>query len=338
MTAQSALGRRTFLAGLGALSAATLVGCNASAAGGPGTAAAPSSAATFSWTDARGTVVEFALPASTVVAQSSAAASLLDFGYQVAGAYGDLKPVDGKLSYQAGSLDPSTMTVLSDVYGQFDVEKYAAMTPQVLIDLMFVPDELWYLPDGLQAKVEAVAPTIAMEMLNLNLLQIIENFARLAGQLGADIASPAVARSKTDFEAAVAKVKAAVAAKPDLTVLGISRSADKIWIANAAQHPDFAYLQTLGVRFVDAKVSDPSLYFNEVSYERLDEFSADVIFDDSRDAAGAAADKQPTWRALPAVEAGQVHAWKPAAPYSYKANAPIFTEFADALSGATKAT
>jgi iron complex transport system substrate-binding protein len=337
MTPQSAVGRRTFLAGLGALSVATLVGCNASA-GGTGSEAGPSGASSFSYTDARGKVVEFTLPASTVVAQSSVAATLLDFGYQVAGAYGDLKPIDGKLSYQAGSLDPSTITVLADAYGQFDVEKFAALNPQVLIDLMFVKDELWYLPDGLQAKVEAVSPTIGMEMLNLNLLQIIENFAALAAKLGADITAPAVTEAKADFEAAVAKVRAAVAAKPDLTVLGISRSADKIWVANAAQHPDFAYLETLGVRFVDAKVSDPSLYFNEVSYERLDEFSGDVIFDDSRGGVIAAADKQPTWRALPAVKAGQVHAWKPAAPYSYTANAPILTEFADALSGATKAT
>ena len=336
MTPKSAVGRRTFLAGLGALSVATLVGCNASA-GEAGSDAGPSGAATFSYTDARGKVVEFALPATAVVAQSSAAATLLDFGYQVAGAYGDLKPIDGKLSYQAGSLDPSTITVLADVYGQFDVEKFAAMNPQVLIDLMFVKDQLWYLPEDLQPKVEAVSPTIAMEMLNLNLLQIIENFSALAAELGADVTGPAVTDAKADFEAAVAKVRAAVAAKPDLTVLGISRSADKIWIANPAQHPDFAYLETLGVRFVDAKVSDP-LYFNEVSYERIDEFSGDVIFDDSRGGVIAAADKQPTWQALPAVKAGQVHAWKPAAPYSYKANAPIFTEFADALSRGTKAT
>lgn len=72
---------------------------------------APSAATSFSYTDARGKVVEFALPATTVVAQSSAAATLLDFGYQVAGVYGGLKPIDGKLSYQAGSLDLSTITV-----------------------------------------------------------------------------------------------------------------------------------------------------------------------------------------------------------------------------------
>ena len=50
------------------------------------------------------------------------------------------------------------------------------------------------------------------------------------------------------------------------------------------------------------------------------------------------ADKQPTWKALPAVKAGQVHAWKPAAPVLVQGERADLHEFADALSGATKAT
>ena len=48
------LGRRSFLAGLAALSVAGLVGCNASAGGGSGSEASPTGSATFSYTDARG--------------------------------------------------------------------------------------------------------------------------------------------------------------------------------------------------------------------------------------------------------------------------------------------
>ena len=217
------LGRRSFLAGLGALGAATLVGCNASASGAGSEAASPSGAGTFSYTDARDKVVEFALPATTVVAQSSVAATLLDFGYQVTGAYGELKPVDGKLSYQAGDLDVSKITVLSDVYGEFDVEKFAAMNPQVLIDLMFEPGKLWYLPDDLQTKVEQVSPTIGMEMLNLGLVDIIESFEVVAGKLGADLTASLVTDARKAFDDATAKAKDAIAAKPDLTVVGISR-------------------------------------------------------------------------------------------------------------------
>lgn len=329
-------GRRTFLAGLaglGALGATTLAGCNASARD---TDATPGGTGTdsFSYTDARGKLVEFPLPATTVVAQSSAAATLWDFGFRVAGAYGDLKPVDGELSYQAGDLDLSEITVLSDTFGSFDVEKLATMEPQVLIDLVFVPDQLWYLPDDLQDKVEQVTPTIGMAMLNRHLRQIIEQFADLATRLGADVSAPLVSEAQAEFEAAVAQVEAAAAGQPDLTVLGVSRTADTVWVANAAQHPDFAYLRELGVTFVDHQ-GKPEDYFTEISYERLADFSGDVIFDDSRGGAVEAADRQPTWQALPAVRAGQLHAWKPAAPYSYRANAPIFTEFAAALRDAS---
>jgi iron complex transport system substrate-binding protein len=131
-------------------------------------------------------------------------------------------------------------------------------------------------------------------------------------------------------------VREAVAANPGLTALGISRTADKAWIANAGQHPDFAYLEKLGVTFVPAggKATD---YFTEISYEQLDRYSADVIFDDARSpGTQQASDKVGVWQALPAVRAGQVHDWKAAAPYSYLAGAPIFADFAAAMAGAEK--
>lgn len=334
---QHLLRRRSFLTGLAALGAASLVGCNASAGGGSGTDASPTGASQFSYTDARGKVVEFDLPATGVVAQSSVAATLLDFGYQVAGVYGDLKPVDGKLSYQAGNLDLSKVTVLANTYGEFDVEKLAAMNPQVVIDLMFEVGKMWYLPDELQTKVEKVCPTIAMEMLNLGLIEIINNFAELSGKLGADLNAPQVTAAKKAFDDATTQAKAAIAAKPGLTIVGVSRAADKLWITNPNQAPDLAYWKSLGATMIDHG-GKADTYFTEISYEKLDKFSADIIYDDSRDGVNEAADKQPTWRALPAVKAGQVVPWKPAAPYSWKTNAPILSDFATAYSKAQKVT
>lgn len=335
MTSNS-FGRRSFLAGLGALGAAGLVGCNASA-DGTDPDSSPSGAATFSYTDARDKVIEFPLPATSVVAQGTVAATLLDFGYQVAGVYGELKPIDGKLNYQAGELDLSKLTVLSDVYGEFDMEKFATMNPQVLIDLMFEPGKLWYLPDDLQTKVEQVSPTIAVEMLNLGLIDIIGNFSELAGRLGADLDAPLVTDAKRAFDGATAQAKEAITAKPDLTIVGISRTADQVWITNADQAPDLGYWKSLGAKLIDhgGKQTD---YFTEISYEQLDKFSADIIYDDIRGGVLPAANNQPTWKALPAVKAGQVVAWKPAAPYSWKTNAAILTEFATAYAQAQKVT
>jgi iron complex transport system substrate-binding protein len=212
------------------------------------------------------------------------------------------------------------------------------MSPELLVDLVFVPPALWYVPEKSADQIEAIAPTLGMAMLNLDLLQIIENFAKLAGGLGADLSAPLVTEAKTAFEASVTEVRAAVSANPGLRVLGISRSADKVWVANADQHPDFAYLKSLGVMFVDHQ-GKPTDYFTEVSYEELDKFSGDVIFDDARDRSiRSGADELATWKALPAVKAGQVFDWKAAAPYSYLTSAPILADVARALSGATRVT
>ena len=63
-----------------------------------------------------------------------------------------------------------------------------------------------------------------------------------------------------------------------------------------------------------------------------------MIFDDSRGGVVAGRRQAAHLAGAAGGEGRAGRAWKPAAPYSYKANAPIFTEFADATDGATKAT
>ncbi len=85
------------------------------------------------------------------------------------------------------------------------------------------------------------------------------------------------------------------------------------------------------MRFVDHR-GKPEDYFSEISNEKLDAYSGDLVFDDSRSPKDqAASDAVPTWTALPAVKAGQVFDWKPATPYSYASNIAIFEAFAEAL-------
>ncbi len=342
MTHRSGVSRRSLLLGAGGFTALMLTGCNASADSGSGTESGPgtetsppTTARGFSYTDARGKVIDLAAIPTVVVAQSTAAASLWDAGYQVKGAYGELKTTDGTLDFQAGNLDLSQLEVIGSTYGEFNLEKYAAMGPQLLIDMSFDDSTLWYVPTDSATKVEALAPTLGLTMVGKNMLEVIEEVMALAGQLGADTAA-ATATAKPAFDAAVDKIKAAVAAQPELTVLGISRTADKAYIANADLHPDFAFMKTLGVKFVDAggKAGD---YFTEISYEKLDAYAGDVVFDDARSyATKGDSDQQPTWRALAAVKADQIVEWKAAAPYSYASYGPLFTAYADALSSAQR--
>jgi iron complex transport system substrate-binding protein len=328
------LGRRALLAGGAGLLGLALTACGSGSddtAGATTNDAATEAAKGFTYTDARGKKIDLDTVPTVVVAQSSAAAALWDAGFKVKGAYGELAATDGKLNYQAGNLDLSGITVIGKTYGEFSVEKYAGLAPELLVDMSFDPTSLWYVPADSAKKIEAIAPTLGIHMFDKNLVEIIGEFTALAASLGADTNAPAVVSARAAFEAAVAKVKAAVAAKPGLRVVAMSRTADEAWIANAAQHPDLAYLAYLGVTFVPhgGKAAD---YFTQVSNEQLEKYSGDLVLDDARDPAGQKkADAVPTWKALPAVKAGQVFDWKAAAPYSYAASVSIFDAFAAAL-------
>jgi iron complex transport system substrate-binding protein len=329
------IGRRTLVLGTGAL-VLGLAGCNASAESDSTPQGSSSAAQGFSWTDARGQAIDLPTVPKVVVAQSSAAASLLDAGLKIAGVYGELTETDGKLDYQAGNIDVSQVTVLGKTYGEFKVEAYAAMNPELLIDMSFDNKTLWYVPVEAASKIEALAPTLGIKALNLGLVEIIEEFMDLAAKLGADTTAPAVVDAKAAFEQATEKIKAAVAAQPDLTVLAASPSSNTMYIANPAQHSDLALLKSLGVKFVDYQ-GKAEEYFAEISYEQLDKYSADVVLSDARNYAEKdKVDAQATWKALAAVKGGQVYDWLPAAPFSYAAYVSILEGYAEALSGAKR--
>jgi len=127
------LSRRGFLRSVGAAGALLgLAACGRTSDDGK-TANATNRA--FTYTDARGEQIDLEQKPTRVVAQTSAAASLWDAGFRVDGVYGELKKTNGQLDYQAGDIDLAKLTVLGQTYGEFNIERYAAMRPQLLVDL-----------------------------------------------------------------------------------------------------------------------------------------------------------------------------------------------------------
>ena len=323
------LTRRTLLAGLAA--APVLAACGSPNAGGAG-ASSPSGsaagAAGFTYTDARGKAIDITPVPAAVVAQSSAAAALWDAGIKVKGAYGELKTgADGKLDYQAGNLDLSQVAVIGSTYGEFSVEKLAAVAPQLLIDLSFDDKTLWYLDAKVEAQVAALCPTLGVHTLGLDLLGLIGSFADLAVKLGAD---PAVSASaKTGFDQASTTLQEAIKAAGGATVAPLSFDQDNAYVGLATQSPDLAHLEKLGAKFVEAK-SKPEDYFATISYENLPDYSGDIILLDARNTYTGYQDSA-VWKSLPAVKAGRVFPWKPAAPYSYASNVAVFDGYTKAF-------
>ena len=319
------LTRRTLLAGLAA--APVLAACGSPSTGGAGSSSTAAGAKTFTYTDARGKVIDVTPVPTNVVAQSSAAAALWDNGIKVKGAYGELKTTDGKLDYQAGNLDLSQLTVIGSTYGEFSVEKLATVAPQLLIDLSFDDKTLWYVDAKVEQQVTALCPTLGVHMLGLDLLGVIGSFTDLAVKLGAD---PAVSASaKTGFDRASAQLGEAIKAAGGATVAPFSFDQDNAYVGNPVQSPDLAHLAKLGAKFVDAK-SKPNDYFATISYENLPDYSGDIILVDARNTFTGYRDSA-VWKSLPAVKAGRVFEWKPSAPYSYLSNVAILEGYSRAF-------
>ena len=333
------------IAGLAA--ALALAACSAGSSESPTTpagtattsATSSSAAATgFEYTDARGTTVTLDTVPTTVVAQSSVAAALWDAGYHVAGVYGELTPgADGTLSYQAGDIDLSQVTVIGQTYGEFDVEDYGLMNPDLLVDYTFDGSSLWYVPAEQADQIYALAPSVAVPGNYTDTDSAIQTFVDLAAKLGADPDSAELASAKADYDGALKDV-ADVAASSGLKVVVVSAGTDSLYVADPAHLPELSTLRAAGPDLIDP-VGGGSDVFSQYSWEQASDYSdADVILFDARTYDSMKADLAniPTWANLPAVKAGQVYPWYAAAPYSYQSYARIYQEIADELTAAKK--
>ncbi|GIF26944.1 iron complex transport system substrate-binding protein [Actinoplanes tereljensis] len=299
-------------------------------------AASAAASGPFEYKDALGKDIKLDKAPTTVVAQSSVAAALWDAGFQVKGAYGELKPdAAGKLSYQAGSLDLSKVTVIGSTYGEFDTEKYALLNPQLLVDYTFDNKALWYVPAAQSEKILSLAPGLAVPGNYKTTDEAIATFVDLAGKLGADTAAATAA--KTEYDSAL-KAVGESAKTSGLKVAIMSPGTDSLYVADPVQLPEGNTLKNQGLDVI-SPTNPKNEVFAQFSWEKAVEFKdADVILVDARtyDAAKADLAKVPTWANLPAVKAGQVYPWYAAAPYSYQSYAKIYTELAGELKSAKK--
>lgn len=117
-----------------------------------------------------------------------------------------------------------------------------------------------------------------------------------------------------------------------------SASQDLFYVSLAKTSADTLYFQELGVKFVEPKVNAAG-FFEELSWENVDKYDADIIMMDNRSSAlqPDALTSKPTWAQLPAVKAGQVIPRTTEPIYSYDKCAPILEDLAKAIEDAKKA-
>ncbi|MER5882652.1 ABC transporter substrate-binding protein [Streptomyces sp. NPDC001941] len=334
--------RRGLLAAGGALG----LGAALAACGGSGSAKESDGDAAKSgpwkFKDDRGKDVEAKSVPKNIVAFVGVAAALHDYGVEVKGVFGpttvkDPKTGEDRADVQAGDLDVKKVEVIGNVYGEFKIEEYLKLEPELLVSALWEPNKLWYLPEKSADKILKIAPSVGLWATNTTIPKALERHAQLAESLGADLKSKKVTDARARFEKAAARLRAAAKSRPEIRVMIGSASAEVFYVSLAKMSADTAYFEELGVKFVKPKV-DGQGFFESLSWENLDKYPADVIMMDNRTSAVQPKDlgSKPTWGQLPAVKAGQVIPRVTEPIYSYDKCAVLVEDLAKAIENAKK--
>ncbi|WP_020580017.1 ABC transporter substrate-binding protein [Actinopolymorpha alba] len=336
------LSRRRLLAagsalGLGALGVGTAVsGCGDRAA--QQQSASPSAATGWTFKDDRGTTVRTPKTPENVVAFVGTAAALHDYGIECAGVFGPTRTKDGRADVQAGDLDLNEVGIVGNTWGEFNIEKYAALEPDLLVSSMYLKDTLWYVPDESKDKILALVPSIGLQVADVSLPEPLRRHAELAKALGADLESERVAGARRRFDEASTALREAARASGGLTVMAASADPGKFYASSPDPSADLRYFKELGVNLVMPENLDARGFFETLSWENAGKYPADLIMLDNRGSALQPKDlrSQPTWTTLPAVKAGQVISWVTEPRFSYAGCAPLLESLAAAIKRARK--
>ncbi|MCP3819573.1 ABC transporter substrate-binding protein [Streptomyces sp. A3M-1-3] len=334
----SHLSRRGLLAAGGALGLGALLAACGDSDTTKGSDKGAGKAGPWSFKDDLGKTASTKATPKNIVAFTGTAAALYDYGIEVKGVFGPTKLKDGKPDVQAGSMDISKVEILGNVWGEFNVEKYAALAPEVLITNTW-DGTLWYVPEESKDKILKVAPSVAIAVGgDVSLTKPLERMAELAKSLGADLNDKKVVDAKARFEKAAATLREAAKANPGVKVLVGSGSPDLFYVSTPKTSADLKYFEELGVTFVVPTKLDAGGFFESLSWENADKYKADVIMLDNRTGTLQPADlkAKPTWAQLPAVKAGQVTPRVTEPIFSYDKCAPILEELAEAIKKAKK--
>jgi len=295
----------------------------------------------WSYKDDRGKTVKLDKVPANIVAFTGVAAALYDYGIEVKGVFGPTKTKDGKADVQAGDMDISKVTILGNVWDQFNVEKYAALAPDVLISTTFDnAGTLWYVPEKSKDKIAKLAPSVAISVYDRQLTKPLQRMWELAESLGADMKAAKVVEAKKRFEEASERLRKAAKANPDIKVMAGSASQELFYVSGSNLSVDLEYFKSLGVNFVEPSEEakkDTGGWFESLSWENIDKYEADIIMMDDRTSAIQPKDiTEATWKKLPAVKAGQVIPRSAEPILSYDKCVPLVENLAAALEKAKK--
>jgi iron complex transport system substrate-binding protein len=320
-TGRTRLGAVVCAAALGLLTA-----CGGTDAAGT-VSASTATSGPWEFTDDQGVKISKPKRPSVIVAESGTAGALWEYGVKAKGIFGQHRKADGSKDPLVGDVDLASVEVLGNAWGEFNLEKFAALKPDIVLTTMQGP-MLWAVPQESKDKINAIAPIGGIQLAGKPLPDVITQMEGLAKSLGGNADSDPIKKARADLATAENAVREAVKAKPGLKVLVANASKEGLSVAPPKYHGDLRYFASLGVELVGP--NSPDQPFETLSWEQAGKYPADVVLLDNREGTSTPAELKaiPTWNTHPAVKAGQVGVWHTLAPIGYRSHAEVLTDLA----------
>ncbi len=259
-------------------------------------------------------------PANTVVADFYSAAALHPYGFKADGVWG------------YGADDPGNELVVEEqnilgLDADLSIEKLAALKPDLIIGVGNEDGSGWtWWDEKVTAQVADVAPYLPVKMRQLP-TELIEEYAAIAASLGLDVDTPEVQADKKRYEDALAALEKTAKEKGDsITVLALGASKDEVWTSRYLGV--IRLLEEHGVNVIGPDHPEEQPWAS-TSWENIGDYKADIVLE--LDSTKDATSDHPTFKKLPAVEAGQVIGWNDKRAYTYKGYADWLEELVELL-------
>jgi iron-desferrioxamine transport system substrate-binding protein len=319
--------RRDVLATGLAAGAAALAGC------GSGTRK-PSG---WTFVDDRKHTVRLGRRPARIVAYSTAAAALYDWGVTPIGVFG----TDPREDKVLANLPWDKVQIIGSVYGEIDLEKLRSLKADLIVSRWYPPPTdsplFGFKTLAQQRMIGAQVPIVGINSHVIATRQI-DRFGDLARALGVNTRSGKVADARAAFVRAETNMSRTARRESNLRIIAISADQNSIYVAKVVDSGDLTFYADRGVPLVSAKTSDP--YWDTIPWKEAGKYPADGILYDMRQTVfplSVAKTIRP-FAELPAVEAHQVGAWRADPPPSYQAYASRMDELAKTIASWRKVT
>jgi iron complex transport system substrate-binding protein len=311
--------RRLLVVGL-AGGVALLVGCGSSA----------QSEAGWTFVDDRKHTVRLKTRPTRIVAYSTAAAALYDWGVTPVGVFGD----DPRNERALVGFPWNKSQIVGTVYGEIDAQALQSLNAELIVSRWYPPPNstpVFGFKDLKQQKrIGSQVPIVGINGDVIGTRQI-DRFGDLAHALGVSRSSARIAEARSAFATAAANLSRIARRKAKLQIIAISADQNRMYVSKVGG--DLAFYAQRGVPLVSAKGPDP--YWDYVPWKEAGKYPADAILYDNRANVLPLADAKaiPSFAELPAVRANQIGVWEADPPPSYQRYTATMNDLAKTIAG-----